>query len=163
VKTILISAVTAAIVCALAFWLDETFDDDDAAATARSATGASPDAEATTARNMPGPAANTSAPETAVIAEPVLSLADALLEDVWVNAARQPGSDRRTLTSAADSVCYLTKVEIAGIQGPEDRSSCAIEVDDFTGFWQLVATAEEGGRSEIRCNARCVSLAPKGE
>jgi hypothetical protein len=150
VKQVLISAVTAAIVCAVAFWLDERFDDDDGvAATARSATAAA--------------SADAARPGTSVIAEPALRLADALLEDVWVDASRQPGSDRRTLTSAADSVCYLTKVEIAGIQGPEDRSSCAIEVDDFTGFWQLAATAEEGGRSEIRCNARCVSLAPEGE
>jgi hypothetical protein len=86
-----------------------------------------------------------------------LSYTDALIEDTWINAGRTAGSDRRTLTSAASSVCYLTKVEISGIQGPEDSNACAIEVDEFTGFWQLIATVDEGGRSEVRCNARCLS------
>jgi len=94
---------------------------------------------------------------------PALRYTDALPEDTWVNAARQAGSDRRTLTSASDSVCFITKIELSGIQGPEDTSSCAVEVDDFTGFWQLVATADEGGRSEIRCNARCLSWSPEEE
>ena len=85
-----------------------------------------------------------------------LSYSDALIEDTWVNAGRTAGSDRRTLTSAASSVCYLTKIEISGIQGPEDSNACAIEVDEFTGFWQLIATVDEGGRSEVRCNARCL-------
>jgi hypothetical protein len=47
---------------------------------------------------------------------PVLSYTDALIEDTWVNAGRTAGSDRRTLTSAASSVCYLTKIQISGIQ-----------------------------------------------
>ena len=92
-----------------------------------------------------------------------LSYTDALVEDTWVDAARQPGSDRRTLTRASTSVCFLTKIEISGIQGPEDASSCAIEIDDFTGFWQLIATADEGGRSEIRCNARCLNWDARGD
>ncbi|MGD8340609.1 MAG: hypothetical protein PVH89_07485 [Gammaproteobacteria bacterium] len=88
---------------------------------------------------------------------PSLSYTDALVEDTWVNAGRTAGSDRRTLTDAAASVCYLTKIEISGIQGPDDSNACAIEIDDFTGFWQLIATVDEGGRSEVRCNARCLS------
>jgi len=88
---------------------------------------------------------------------PVFSFTDALPEDVWVNASRQAGSDERTLTDSANSVCYITKIEISGIQGPDDSSSCAVEIDDFTGFWQLIATVEEGGASEIRCNARCLN------
>lgn len=92
-----------------------------------------------------------------------LRYTDALVEDTWVNAARQAGSDKRTLTSASSSVCYLTKIEISGSQGPDDTSSCAIEIDDFTGFWQVIATADEGGRSEIRCNARCLTWEPEGE
>ncbi len=88
---------------------------------------------------------------------PVLSYTDALIEDTWVNAGRTVGSDRRTLTSASSSVCYLTKVQISGIQTPDDSNTCAIEIDDFTGFWQLIATADEGSQSEVRCNARCLT------
>lgn len=86
-----------------------------------------------------------------------LSYTDTLPEDTWVNAARTAGSDRRSLSNATNSICYLTKVEIKGVQGPEDSNSCVIEIDEFTGFWELVATVEEGGQSEVRCNARCLS------
>lgn len=88
---------------------------------------------------------------------PELSYTDALIEDTWVNAGRTAGSDRRTLTSTASSVCYLTKIQISGIASPDDSNTCSIEVDDFTGFWQLIATVDEGGESEVRCNARCLS------
>jgi len=138
-KTAVISALVASFICALALGFKEMLERDNDS-----------DVDYAVVARDPAPA-----PSNAVVQ---LQFADALIEDVWVNAARQPGSDRRTLTSAADSVCYLTKVEISGIQGPEDSSSCAIEIDDFTSFWQLVATADEGGRSEIRCNARCFSL-----
>jgi hypothetical protein len=93
---------------------------------------------------------------------PIFSVTDALIEDTWVNAARTPGSDLRTLTDASNSVCYLTKIEIGGVQGPDDTNSCAVEIDDFTGFWQLIATVDEGGRSEVRCNARCLTWEPRG-
>jgi hypothetical protein len=86
-----------------------------------------------------------------------LGYTEALIEDVWINGARGAGSDRRTLTDASSSICYLTKIEIKGVQGPEDANSCVIEVDDFTGFWQLAVSVEEGGRSEVRCNARCLT------
>jgi hypothetical protein len=102
-------------------------------------------------------------PAADVPAAPALRHTDALIEDAWVDAARQAGSDRRTLTRASSSICYLTRVEISGIEGPEDTSSCAIEIDDFTGFWQVIATADEGGRSEIRCNARCLTWETDGE
>jgi hypothetical protein len=95
-------------------------------------------------------------------ARPVFSVTDALLEDTWVDASRTAGSDQRTLTDASTSMCYLTKVEISGVQGPDDTNSCAVEIDDFTGFWQLIATVEEGGRSEVRCNARCLSWNSRG-
>ena len=85
-----------------------------------------------------------------------LTYTDALVEDVWVNGARTAGDDHRVLTDADNSICFVTKIEIKGIQGPEDSSSCAMQIDDFTGFWDLVATVEEGGQSEIRCNARCL-------
>lgn len=85
-----------------------------------------------------------------------LRYTDALVEDVWINGARTAGDDHRALTDADNSICFITKIEIKGIQSPEDSSSCVMQVDDFTGFWDLVATVEEGGQSEIRCNARCL-------
>jgi len=94
---------------------------------------------------------------------PTFRVTDALVEDTWVDAARTAGSDQRTLTDASNSVCYLTKVEIGGVRGPDDRNSCAVEIDDFTGFWQLIATVDEGGRSEVRCNARCLTWEPGGD
>ena len=85
-----------------------------------------------------------------------LQVTDALVEDGWVNAARTPGADRKPLAPAGNSICYLTKIEIRGIQGPADANTCAIDVDEFTGFWQVTASVEEGGSSEVRCNAQCL-------
>lgn len=104
----------------------------------------------------PAAAANATDAESSEASAFSLSYTDALVEDVWVDAARTPGDDRRTLTDSAHSICFITKIELSGIQGPEDRSSCSVQIDDFTGFWDLVATVEEDGRSEIRCNARCL-------
>ncbi len=104
----------------------------------------------------------TSADLNAQRANPVFTFTDALIEDTWVNAGRTAGSDLRTLTDASTSICYLTKIEISRVQGPEDSNSCAIEIDDFTGFWQLIATVDEGGRSEVRCNARCLTWETNG-
>lgn len=137
-KQVLICALVAGIVSVAVIWLEDVYetDDSDIAADAGTAAPAGP-------------------PAPSVVLG--LRYTDALIEDTWVNAARQPGADKRTLTSTSDSICFLTRIEISGIQGPEDTSSCAIEVDEFTGFWQLIATADEGGRSEIRCNARCLT------
>jgi hypothetical protein len=142
-KQLSICALVAALVSVAIFWLEDAFQSD--AGEAVTGTGGSADAPA------------------GVAAAPGLRYTDELIEDTWVNAARQAGSDRRTLSSAASSICYLTRIEISGIQGPEDSSSCAIDIDDFTGFWQLIATADEGGRSEIRCNARCLSWETDGD
>jgi hypothetical protein len=102
-------------------------------------------------------------PTAAVVtAPPSLRITDALVEDTWIDASRTAGSDLRTLTDASTSMCYLTKIEISGVQGPDDTNSCAVEIDDFTGFWQLIATVEEGGRSEVRCNARCLTWESSG-
>lgn len=96
-------------------------------------------------------ATEAAAPAAAV---PVLRYTDALVEDGWV--ARAPGTDEKPLERASNSICYLTKVEIKGIRAPEDASSCAIGIDEFTGFWQVTAAVGEGGQSEVRCNARCL-------
>jgi hypothetical protein len=79
-----------------------------------------------------------------------------LVEDAWVNGARTAGIDHKPLAHADTSVCYLTRVQIKSVQGPADSSICRIQVDDFTGFWEVVAEIEEGGQSEVRCNARCL-------
>ena len=54
------------------------------------------------------------------------------------------------------SVGDITKIELSGIADADDSSSCTMQIDDFTGFWDLVATVEEGSDAHIRCNARCL-------
>lgn len=78
-------------------------------------------------------------------------------EDSWVNGARSYGADDRMLSDAESSVCFLTKVEVAGFQGPDDTGACRVEVDEFTGFWKVTADVPEGSSAEIRCNARCLT------
>jgi len=85
-----------------------------------------------------------------------LRYTDALVEDVWIDASRTAGDDHRSLTDAASSICFITKIEISGIGSSADSSSCAVSIDDFTGYWDLVATVDEGGQAQIRCNARCL-------
>jgi len=137
-RQIVISAVVAAVVSAAVLLLGEALEPDESVG-------------ATTAAAPQPPAAAPQSPAT-----PALSYTDELPEDTWINAARTAGADRRTLTDSANSICYITKIEIKGVQGPDDANACLIEVDDFTGFWSLVARVEEGGRSEVRCNARCL-------
>ena len=127
----LISALVAALVCIGFFVIEERFDDDDA--------------PAATAEGAAGSRAPISLRYTA---EPA--------EDSWVAGSRGAGADDRVLSSAANSICFLTKIEVKGVQGPEDSGTCRVAVDDFTGFWQVTADVPEGSKSEIRCNARCL-------
>ena len=129
-RQILVSAVVAAVVCVSLFLAEDVFDDDETAAS----TGA-----VTSAR----------APVS-------LRYTDEPAEDSWVAGARGAGADDRVLSSAANSICFLTKIEVKGPQGPEDSGTCRVAVDDFTGFWQVTAEVPEGSKSEIRCNARCL-------
>ena len=123
--------VVAALVCVGLFAVAERFDDDGAAAaTAVDAAGARPPIS--------------------------LRYTDEPAEDSWVAGSRGAGADDRALSSAANSICFLTKIEVKGFQGPEDSGTCRVAVDDFTGFWQVTADVPEGSRSEIRCNARCL-------
>ena len=132
-KQVLISALVAAAVCVGAFVIEDRFDDDD-------------DASATRADDAAGSRAPLSLRYTV---EPA--------EDSWVDGARAAGADDRVLSSAETSICFLTKIEVKGFQGPEDSGTCRIAVDDFTGFWQVTADVPEGSRAEIRCNARCLT------
>ena len=129
-RQILISAFVAAAVCVGLFVVEDRFDADDTAAV----------------DGLASPRAPLSLRYTA---EPA--------EDSWVNGARAAGADDRVLSSAENSICFLTKIEVKGFQGPEDSGTCRIAVDDFTGFWQVTADVPEGSRSEIRCNARCLT------
>jgi hypothetical protein len=86
-----------------------------------------------------------------------LSVTDALPEDVWVDGSRQPGDDHRILTSTENSVCFITKVQISGVGSADDTSACTMQVDEFTGFWDLVVSVPEGSQSAVRCNARCLT------
>jgi hypothetical protein len=131
VRQILISAIVAAVVCVGLFLVADRFDDDGAAAATTEA------------------AAGSRAPlSLRYTGEPA--------EDSWVAGARGGGADDRVLSSAANSICFLTKIEVKGVQGPDDSGTCRVAVDDFTGFWQVTADVPEGSRSEIRCNARCL-------
>lgn len=128
-RQIIISAVVAAVVCAALFVIEERFD-DGAAASAEGGAGSRPPLS--------------------------LRYTDEPAEDSWVAGARGAGADDRVLSSAANSVCFLTKIEVKGVQGPEDTGTCRVTVDGFTGFWQVTADVPEGSRSEVRCNARCL-------
>lgn len=65
-------------------------------------------------------------------------------------------SEQKILANAANSACFLTHIEISGIQSPQDKNSCSITLDDFTGYWQVNASTGEGTQSELYCNARCI-------
>ena len=65
-------------------------------------------------------------------------------------------SEQKILANAANSACFLTHVEINGIQSAQDKNACSITLDDFTGYWQVNASIGEGTQSELYCNARCV-------
>ncbi|HEY7671183.1 MAG TPA: hypothetical protein VIC71_03115 [Gammaproteobacteria bacterium] len=87
---------------------------------------------------------------------PAFRVTDELIEDGWVDATRAAGADQKPLEHSANSICFLTKIEIKGIQSPEDANSCTIGIDEFTGYWQVTAEVAEGGHSAVRCNARCL-------
>ena len=129
-RQILISAIVAAVVCAAFFLIEDRLDDDD------------------TAANAEGLAGSRAPLSLHYTVEPA--------EDSWVAGARGAGADDRVLSSAANSVCFLTKIEVKGFQAPEDSGACRVTVDDFTGFWQVTADVPEGSKAEIRCNARCL-------
>jgi hypothetical protein len=131
VKQILISALVAAVVCVGLFLIEDQFDEEDA--------------PAATAEGLAGSRAPIS-----------LRYTDEPAEDSWVSGARGSGADDRVLSSAANSICFLTKIEVKGFQSPEDTGTCRVAVDEFTGFWQVTASVPEGSTSEVRCNARCL-------
>ena len=84
-------------------------------------------------------------------------------QDAWLRGTNRDGSprpgpadDQKPLVDASNSLCFLTKVEIEGMDGPEDVASCRIAVDEFTNWWQVHATQGDGTNASVACNARCI-------
>ena len=84
-------------------------------------------------------------------------------QDAWLRGTNRDGSprpgpadDQKPLVDASNSLCFLTKVEIEGMDGPEDVASCSIVVDEFTNWWQVHATQGDGTNASVACNARCI-------
>ena len=84
-------------------------------------------------------------------------------QDAWLRGTNRDGSprpgpadDQKPLVDATNSLCFLTKVEIEGMDGPEDVASCRIAVDEFTNWWQVHATQGDGTNASVACNARCI-------
>ena len=84
-------------------------------------------------------------------------------QDAWLSGTNRDGSprpgpadDQKPLTDASNSLCFLTKVQIEGMNGPEDMAACSIAVDEFTNWWQVHAIQGDGTDASVSCNARCV-------
>lgn len=84
-------------------------------------------------------------------------------QDAWVAGTRRNGekrlgyeNDEKPLADASNSACFLTKVEITGQNGLDDKTGCYISKDDFTNWWQINAEKAEGSDASVACNARCI-------
>lgn len=115
----------------------------------------------------------TESPNLLEAGKPVmLSATDELANDVWIGfpsfqsvqagsaATSQPDPGpaeiSNLLSDSSNSVCFLTKVEMALMDGPEDQTSCRILIDEFTNWWELHAAQGAGTNSAVSCNARCL-------
>jgi hypothetical protein len=92
-----------------------------------------------------------------------LSFTEELQQDAWLRGINRDGSprpgpadDEKPLVDASNSMCFLTKVEIQGMDGAEDTASCEISIDEFTNWWQVHAIQGDGTDASVACNARCV-------
>ena len=95
----------------------------------------------------------------------VISFSDESPEDSWLRGRNNDGSPRlgpanhmNSLVEAENAVCFLTKVEIQGQDAYEDMNACRVDIDEFTGWYQINATQGDGSDSSVRCNARCIVL-----
>lgn len=84
-------------------------------------------------------------------------------QDAWLRGTNRDGSprpgpadDQKPLVDASNALCFLTKVRIEGMDGPEDMAQCSISVDEFTNWWQVHAIQGEGTEASVSCNARCL-------
>ena len=92
-----------------------------------------------------------------------ISFTEELPQDAWLRGINRDGSprpgpadDEKPLVDASNSVCFLTKVDIQGMNGPEDAASCEISIDEFTNWWQVHAIQGDGTDASVYCNARCI-------
>jgi hypothetical protein len=120
------------------------------------------------------PVADTTSPATDALATqaalqssaaPTLSISTAPEEDAWLEGMGAdgrprpgPADDIKPLVSAENSVCFLTDVQVKGMNDASDQLACRVAVDEFTGFWELHAVQGEGTDASVRCNARCLSI-----
>jgi len=86
-------------------------------------------------------------------------------EDAWLNGRAADGSPRpgpaddvKALVSAENSVCFLTHVQVEGMNDTTDQLACHVSVDEFTGFWEVHAVQGDGTDASVRCNASCLVL-----
>jgi len=142
-KAVLTSVLVAVIASILTTWIMQSNDQD----------------------NMQENTAMVEVPALAIDYDLILSQLDVVNLDVspepeaaaWIRLdAGTAQSEQKILAPAANSACFLTHVEVRGIQSPTDHNACTITLDDFTGYWQVNATTGEDTRSELFCNARCV-------
>ena len=92
-----------------------------------------------------------------------ISFTEELPQDAWLRGINRDGSprpgpadDEKPLVDASNSVCFLTKVDIQGMNGPEDAASCEVSIDEFTNWWQVHAIQGDGTDASVYCNARCI-------
>jgi hypothetical protein len=93
----------------------------------------------------------------------VISFTEPSEQDAWVTGVARNGElrlgeeiDEKPLADSANSVCFLTKVEIKGQNDSGDITSCYVSLDEFTGWWQINAEKGEGSDASVACNARCI-------
>ena len=92
-----------------------------------------------------------------------ISFTEELPQDAWLRGINRDGSprpgpadDEKPLVDASNSVCFLTKVDIQGMNGPEDAASCEVSIDEFANWWQVHAIQGDGTDASVYCNARCI-------
>ena len=94
---------------------------------------------------------------------PAFSLTEPSPQHAWVQGTRRNGekrlayeNDEKPLVEASNSACFLTKVEIEGQNGLDDKTGCYIAKDEFTNWWTVNAEKAEGSDASVACNARCI-------
>ena len=93
-----------------------------------------------------------------------LSVTEELTLDVWlgrvsgVGGSERPGPaiDSKILADSSNSVCFISRIEVDRMDGPEDLVSCRVTKDEFTNWWQVEAVQGDGTNAGIACNARCL-------
>jgi hypothetical protein len=72
-----------------------------------------------------------------------------------VSMADRNGSDAKTMTAAARSVCFLSNLSLSEIDVPSEWGGCDVAVSN--GNWVVTATLVNTPNANIVCTARCLS------